>query len=265
MPKTPLTTTDPKFDLKFLLVGGSGSGKTHLCGTYTQGPVHFYMIDPGGEKTLRKLLPGRPAISPITIEYFSLQDHHFTDIWKQLQADAKAGFFEELASQNGLLVLPDSLTTLSIMITRDIAKKHNRDLKSADKNKIMRIQDWGVLGAYLRELISVINDLPCAVAATAHLHNDTDSQGSIIGRAPLVSGNLKYTMGLFFDEVYLLENKGNNRNIHFKETNHFQAKTRTFTDKTVKNVTMDDIATAYLSGEQLKGGDKEKPVSKKSV
>ena len=248
--KTQLTETDLKFDLKFLLVGASGVGKTHLCGTYTKGPIHFYSTDPGGEKTLFKLLKGRPDHAPITIDKFNINEQTYQDFWKKLQEDAKDGFFDQMSEQQGLVVLPDSLTTLSMMALESVAKKHKRDLTNLDK--IMRIQDWGVLGAWLKELISAINTIPCAIASTAHLHIDTDENGAVIARSPLIQGKLRYTMGLFYDEVYLLERRGKDHIIYMKEHKMFEAKTRTFPDDSIKNITLDNIADAYLQGKALK-------------
>ena len=247
--KTPLTMQTKKFDLKFMLVGDSGSGKTHLCGSYTKGPVHFYMIDPGGEKTLFKF-PEQISNGNFSVDKFSLREHTYTDVWKKIQADAKAGFFEHMAEQEGLVVLPDSLTTMAILALENVAKNHNRCLK--DINKAMRIQDWGVLGAWLKELVAVINDMPCAVVSTAHLHSDLDKDGSIISRAPAMPGKLKYSVGLFFDEVYLLEARGSDHRIHFKESKGFQAKSRVFDEKSVKNITMDDVYDAYVNDKPLK-------------
>ncbi len=254
MNKPPLENKAPKFDLKFLLVGSSGVGKTHFCATYTKGPIHFYMTDPGGEKTLYKLNKNRPSCSPITINTFNFRNQSFQEIWKLLQKDAKEGFFDQMFENNGLVILPDSFTTLSMIATDEIAKKHGRSM--TDITRVMRIQDWGVLGAWMKEMVAIINDLPCAAVSTAHIHTDLNESGAVTGRAPLISGRLKYTMGSFFDEVYLMERRGDNHILHFKETNHFEAKTRTFTAKSVKNTTMDEIAEAYLSGAQLKGGDK---------
>lgn len=255
--KTKLVDLPRTFDLKFLLVGGSGVGKTHFCATYTGGPIHFYITDPGGEKTLSKFLKNRPERSPITVNTFNLRQQSFKDIWKLIQADAKAGFFDEMASLKGLVVLPDSFTTLSMIATEEIAKLAGRS--QTDSSRPMRIQDWGVLGAWMKEIVAVINDLPCAAVSTAHIHTDTDESGAVTARTPLISGRLKYTMGLFFDEVYLLERRGDKHVVHFNEINHFEAKTRTFTDKLVKDITLDEIATAYLNGTtSLQGGGKSK-------
>ena len=249
MPKTPLTITDKVFDLKFCLVGNSGSGKTHFCGAYNGGPIHFYMCDPGGEKTLFRFKE-KIAKGLMTIDRFSLRNNTYTDIWKTIQRDAKDGFFEEMAEKKGLIVLPDSMTTLAMMALTNVAKNHGRDLK--DVKNAMRIQDWGVLGQWLKELVAVINDMPCAVAATAHLHTDVVSDGAVLERVPSLPGAIRYSIGLFFDEVYLLETRGDKRTIHFKESNKFQAKSRVFNEKSAKNIDMNDVAEAYLNGTPLK-------------
>lgn len=252
MTKTPLASTPPKFDLKFLLVGDSGAGKTHFCGTYTKGPVHFYMLDPGGEKTLYKLNQNRPKDCPITIDSYPENTTKYSTFWKQIQKDEKDGFFDKMAEANGLVVLPDSISSAGDMSVREIAFMNSRTL---DKQTApMRIQDWGQNIAWLKHLISVVNNLPCACAMIAHLHIEKDdSAGRIVGRYPLISGQLKYSMGRFFDEVYLLAPVGNHYNIYFKEHNGFQAKSRLFTPRNVKDITMDVLADAYLENNTLGG------------
>lgn len=250
MPKTPIQQTDKQFNLKFLLVGDSGSGKTHFCGTYTRGPVHFYMLDQGGEKTLYKLIANRPSECPITADYFSMRKNSYLDFWKALQQDEKDGFFDEMAEKNGLIVMPDSLTAASDLAMQSIARANQRTL--TEQSKPMRMQDWGQLGAQMKELISVANDLPCAVAVTAHIHSDTGESGAIIARYPMISGQFRYTMGRMFDEVYLLETFGTKRRIVLKEKNMFNAKSRFFECAQLTDVTMDIIADAYLKGDTLK-------------
>ena len=254
--KTQLSSQPAKFDLKFLLVGDSGSGKTHLCATYTKGPVHFYMLDPGGEKTIYKLNQSRPASSQITIDLMPERQTSWHSFWKQIQQDEKAGLFKELAERDGLVVLPDSLSAASDMVLRDVAAANKRTLDS--QQQPMRIQDWGQCTQWLKTLISVFNDLPCAAAMTAHLYVEKDQQGQeVVARYPMVTGAMRTTIGRFFDEVYLLAPVGKNFNLYFKEFNKFNAKSRHFETRMAKNTTLDQLAEAYLSGKQLEGGDKE--------
>src|SRR6056297_1658249 len=117
--KTKLSAKQRKFNLKFLLTGNSGSGKTHFTATYTQGPIHYYMMDKGGEKTIEKLIKNR---EDITIDNFSQNAVLFSDFWKQFQIDAENGFFDHLAENQGLLVL-DSLTNANQKAIYEITKK----------------------------------------------------------------------------------------------------------------------------------------------
>lgn len=260
--KTPLEAQPPKFDLKFLLVGDSGAGKTHLCGTYTKGPVHFYMLDPGGQKTLHKLVKDRPKENPLTVDLFPEATTSYTKFWRQIQKDERSGFFNEMAERNGLVVLPDSISSAGDMSLREVAAANKRTL--TDQSAPMRIQDWGQNIAWLKELISVVNNLPCATAMTAHLYVEKDEGGgNIIGRYPLITGQLKYSMGRYFDEVYLLAPVGKSYTLYFKEHRLFQAKSRIFSPNSIKNVTMDILADAYMRNDDLsKNQPKEENESK---
>lgn len=249
MTKTKLQESARKFDLKFLLTGAPGSGKTHLCGTYTGGPTHFYMLDPGGEKTLWKLLPDRPESAPITLDRFSIRNDRYAEFWKKLQQDEREGFFNDMAEQNGLVVLPDSLTAANEMALAEVARKNQRTL--TDSSKPMRIQDWGILAAWIKELVSVINDLPCAVATIAHLQEQYNEDGAVIKRLPQITGKFANVIGNKFDEVYLLETFGSKYKIHFKEKGGFEAKSRWITTNSVADTTMNKIAEAYMKGQTL--------------
>lgn len=253
--KTPLEKKPPAFNLKFLLVGNSGSGKTHFCGTYTKGPVHFYMLDPGGEITLHKINKNRPSGCEISIDLFSPRSDPYSKFWKTLQQDEKDGFFDEMAERKGLIVLPDSLSTASEMAVKEIAKKNKRSLydPGIKSERAMRIQDWGQVGVWIKELIGVAHDLPCASATLAHIDIIMDKDREVLGRYPMLTGKVRYNAGKDFDEVYLLESVGSKRKISFVEKGKFSAKSRAFSARSVSDITMDELATAYLNGDDLTG------------
>lgn len=259
MDKKALVPGDNKFNLKFLLVGNSNSGKTHLCGTYDLGPVHFYMADAGGEKSLFKLLPGRKY--PITIDHFKSGPRAYNVFWKQLQEDAKKGFFDEMAEKNGLVVIPDSLTKICEWAIIEVAKRNGRTIGDASKKtgKPMRIQDWGQVGAWMKELVTVIGEIPCAVATICHLQSDKNDEGAVIERVPSIAGAYRYNIAKDFDEVYLLEVRGTKHVIHLKESQKFNAGSRLFQDKQLKDVTLNDIAKAVMeSRDEITTADKAK-------
>ena len=248
--KQPLADIAPKFDLKFLLIGRSGTGKTHFTATYTKGPVHYYMFDPGGEKTVRKCAKElNQPLDRYTIDL--MQDPKkvtYEKFWKQLQQDECDGFFEQMAQQQGLVVF-DSLTKISQLILMDVAQKNGRTLTATDKP--MRIQDWGMVTSWQRTLISVIDVLPCAVAVTCHYITETNEDDAVIGEFPSIIGSLRYTLDNDFDEVYRLESIGKNYKFNFRGSSLFGAKSRVISDSFLNNITMDDLYYAYMEGRKI--------------
>lgn len=251
MTKQTLSDAPDKFDLKFLLVGRPGTGKTHFLSTYTKGPVHWYMFDPGGEKTVRKVLRAMKGnLGNHTFDFFQdMLKITYTDVWRQLQKDAADGFFDELAEKNGMVNF-DSFTKISQLILQDVARRNKRTL--TDQSAPMRIQDWGQVTAWTRELVSVIDVLPCAVACTCHFVVETNEDGAVIGEFPSIIGGSRYTIDNDFDEVYRLQSMGNKFRINFRGTSLYAAKTRIFDSSYEDNLTMDSLFDFYMTGKALK-------------
>ena len=244
--KTKLSQQPRKFNLKFLLCGNSGSGKTHFTSTYTSGPIHYYMFDKGGEKTIEKLIGNRENI---TIDNFSSSSMLFSDFWKAFTEDGKNEFFEHLASNNGLLVL-DSLTNANQKAIAEICQKSSVTPSGIGKKLDMKLgmapAHWGQLLNWMTTLTSSLQELPCAVAVTVHLHTLMNSDQEVVARYPAVNGQFRQLIACDFDEAYLLTVKGTNRQIYFTEKLNFEAKSRVFDNPYVTNITMDDLVKAYL-------------------
>ena len=249
--KKKLSSRERKFDLKFLLTGNSGSGKTHFTSTYTKGPIHYYMFDKGGEKTIEKIMGDR---SDITIDNFSSSKVLFSDFWKQFQEDEKAGLFDWLAENNGLLVL-DSLTNANQKAITEIAKKSSVTPsgigQKLDMKKGMAPPHWGQLLNWMTTLVTSLQELPCAVAVTVHLHTLMNSDQEVVARYPAVNGQFRQLLACDFDEAYLLTTQGTKRQIFFTEKLSFEAKSRVFDMAKVEGVTLDQLASAYLKGKTV--------------
>lgn len=244
--KTPLKSRQRKFDLKFLLTGNSGSGKTHFTATYTKGPIHYYQFDKGGEKTVEKLMGNRPDI---TIDDFSSSQIAFSDFWRQFQIDGKNNFFEHLAANNGLLVL-DSLTNANRKAIDEICKKSGITPSGIGKKLDMKLgmapPHWGQLLNWMTTLVTSLQELPCAVAVTVHLHVLMNSDQEVVARYPAVNGQFRQLLSADFDEAYLLTTQGNKRMIYFTEKLSFEAKSRSFDMPYIKDVTLDQLVDAYI-------------------
>jgi len=249
--KTQLKEAKRKFNLKFLLTGNSGSGKTHFTATYFDHPIHYYMFDHGGEKTIEKIMGNR---TDITIDNFSSSSVQFSDFWQQFQIDEKDGLFDWLTEKNGLLVL-DSLTNANRKAITEIEKTSNitpsKIGKKLDMKKGMSIPHWGQLLNWMSTLVAALQELPCAVAVTVHLHTLMNSDLEIVGRYPAVNGQFRQLLATDFDESYLLVTKKNKRQIYFAEKLSFEAKSRVFDMDKVEGITMSDIANAYLDGKTI--------------
>jgi hypothetical protein len=249
--KKSLAQKKRKFDLKFLLTGNSGSGKTHFTATYLDGPIHYYMFDKGGEKTVEKIMGKR---TDITIDHFSDSSIDFSAFWKQYQEDEESGFFDYLAENNGLLVL-DSLTNANKKAIDEIAKKSGVTPsgigKKLDMKKGMAPPHWGQLLNWMTTLVTSMQELPCAVAITVHLHTLMNSNQEVVARYPAVNGQFRQLLASDFDEAYLLTTQGTKRQIFFTEKMAFEAKSRVFDMPKVENVTMTQLANAYLASKTV--------------
>jgi hypothetical protein len=249
--KTPLSARQRKFDLKFLLTGNSGSGKTHFTATYTKGPIHYYLFDKGGEKTVEKLMSNR---TDITIDDFSSSSIAFSDFWQQFQADGNAGFFEHLTENSGLLVL-DSLTNANRKAIDEICKKSGITPSGIGKRLDMKLgmapPHWGQLLNWMTTLVTSLQELPCAVAVTVHMHVLMNSDQEVVARYPAVNGQFRQLLAADFDEAYLLTTQGSKRIIYFTEKLSFEAKSRSFDMPHVTGITMDQLVSAYLKRETV--------------
>ena len=249
--KKPFTVRDKKFNLKILLCGNSGSGKTDLPSHYTKGPLHFYMFDKGGEKTIEKNLSLRKSSDPqLSVDIMSSDKDSFSDFWTQFQQDEKDGLFEELAKNNGILVI-DSITSLNRKAINEICSKNNITPSGIGKilnmKKGMAMPHWGQLLSWMSTFIAALQELPCAVIATVHLHTLMNSNQEVVARYPSVNGQFRQLIAVDFDEAYLLETRGKNHLIHFKECGKFEAKSRVFDSKELRNSNINAIAEAYIN------------------
>jgi hypothetical protein len=249
--KTKLKSIERKFNLKFLLTGNSGSGKTHFTATYIDGPIHYYLFDKGGEKTVEKIMGNR---TDITIDNFSSSEVQFSDFWKQFQQDEKDGLFNWLIENSGLLVL-DSLTSANKKAITEIEKKSGVTPsgigKTIDMKKGMAPAHWGQLLNWMTTLVTSLQELPCAVAVTVHLHTLMNSDQEVVARYPAVNGQFRQLLATDFDEAYLLTTKGGKHQIYFTEKLAFEAKSRVFDMDKIAEITMSQLVKAYLDGKTV--------------
>ena len=252
--KQPVLTNHDIFDLKILLEGDSGSGKTHLCATYHLGPIHFYMFDKGGIVTVKKLMKNRPACSPITFDDFSNKDMTFSECWAIIQKDEKEGMFDYFAENNGLLC-GDSITMANIKAKKEIGKLDGKVApiagKKANAKTGFEFAHWNQLDAWLTSFIEVMQSVPCASITTVHLKDQYNKEKAYIGKIPLLNGALQRLLPINFDEIYHLVETNGKYVAHFKDFKGIVAETRAFSCKKIENLNLTILAKAYLKGDLL--------------
>ena len=258
----PFIPDDTIFDLSFLLCSDSGGGKTHFITTYLGGPILFYMIDKNGRKTVGKQIKKRPKNAPpISLVDMSSSDYTFSAIWNRMQKDAKAGLFEYMRENNGIVAF-DSLTSANEKAMAEIMKLSSVTPsgpgKKNDNKKGMSQPLWGQLGNWITMLTSEMQDLPCASVCTVHLHSIFDKNQSLVALYPAVSGQLRQKLAKDFDETYLLERRAGKQIIYMNHRYGFQASSDVFDCDQLTDYNLNQLATAYRKGDFLAETDKKK-------
>jgi len=149
----------------------------------------------------------------------------------------------------------DSLTNANLKAITEIAKKSlvtpSGIGQKLDMKKGMAPPHWGQLLNWMTTLVTTLQELPCAVAITVHLHTLMNSNQEVVGRYPAVNGQFRQLLACDFDEAYLLTVQGTKRQIFFTEKLSFEAKSRVFDMAKAQDITMDQLVKAYLAGKTI--------------
>jgi len=234
--------SDTNFNLNFLFVGSSGTGKTDFAARYTKGPVHFYMFDKGGTSTIKKISQEKKTQN-ISLDLFNHSSIKFSEFWDNFQQDERDGLFDQLAEQNGILII-DSITKLNIIAKREISLKSLKGLPMiGKKGKAAKwtFAEWEELRGWMQTFMNCIQDLPCATVTTVHLVNETDASGAVIGKSLTLNGAFREAIKIDFDEMYLFERKGNNFSVCMQNKANFTARSNSFKQEVYKDLKLDDL------------------------
>lgn len=165
-----------------LVYGLSGSGKTHLIGTF---PSPYIIDTDYGLETLvgKDIDYGEFYTRP--------DDGNARDMWPAILD--KVDEFTEDPPHETLAI--DSLTTLMDVAAAHILSKAGRSL--------LQLQDYSPLYDELTKLIVRLRRLPCNVVVTAHEEAVRDENTGKLQIVPLVTGQ-KFgpKLPLFFNNIY---------------------------------------------------------------
>jgi hypothetical protein len=193
--------------------GEHGSGKTHLISTCPK-PIVVDSFDPGGSKTLRRMVQEGGIIVNFFEEDNPQQPSTYVKWAKSLQDRARAGYFTEVGTY-----AIDSFTMLG-----DYAlNKHAKGSKPTQPQYQMQQID-------LKNALALTRSLPCHFLATGHLIPKYDKEGEMQGFEFLAVGRQKTTIPLLFDEIYLMHCSGTGkalqRKLRIESTSMYATRTR---------------------------------------
>jgi hypothetical protein len=175
-----------------LLMGTFSTGKTSLLGTGRL-PVLIDSFDPGGTVVLRqKLESGEVLVRDWSIDNYK-QPTAYTKWEAQWEQDIRNGFLKNFGTY-----AIDSLTTFITALSNHISKKAGRPPAT------LAIQDYTLIYATLRDIISLSSAQGCDFLMTAHLTlNKDDLTGEIIAEIDTYN-KLKTLLPVLFSERYVL-------------------------------------------------------------
>lgn len=241
MELTDLLSATPVFDVKILLYGDSKIGKTTLIGSYTKGPIHFDFFDPNGPNALVKMVrDGMRKPEGISFEQFDHNDAgSFDKYWKHLQALEKSGLFKRFREENGIYCV-DSYTALNYATMAKTMKTSKNDLPSQP--------DFRVNKGYIMNFLQTFTTLPCAAMLLCHTEISKDEATGSIKILPLVTGSMKTSSGVLFDDLLFMKLKGSDRVLCSKNSAKAAAGSRVIPEGEYKDFTMDDYFEYYATG-----------------
>lgn len=163
---------------RILIMGDSGTGKTHFIGTM---PKPFLADFDRGYATL--------AGQEVKAIAYSKED------WQAFKNELQA--WRKGARYGCETFALDSLTMAGEAAMYHVLKKNGR------ANGQPTIADWGEAIREVKDALDWITTLPCAVVVTAHMQLEKDEVLGDIQYRPLIFGKeLPARLGIWFDEVY---------------------------------------------------------------
>lgn len=163
---------------RILLMGDSGTGKTHFIGTM---PQPFVADFDRGLQTLR----GKKVMAM----NYSIED------WAAFRKEVQAWRFGTKYECQTFCV--DSLSMAADAAMQYVLKKNGR------AGQQPTIADWGEAIREVKDVLAYVTTLPCHVVVTAHLEMVKDELLGDLQYRPLIFGkDLPSRLGIYFDDVF---------------------------------------------------------------
>lgn len=190
-----------------LLVGDSGVGKTRFMASVPG----LYVFDFDG---------GMASVRGHDIEYDTFKDAP-RNVKVSAAQTAKTGvrefgeswpaFFLQLQKLGSLIdtgkgpkaIAFDSLTFMSMIAVNKILRDTNQPAPHQGT--------WGAHHEYFKAVFSQVTAWQIPIIATAHIERKENDLTQVVEKLPMLAGKMAGMIGTFFDEVYYLESKLNDK------------------------------------------------------
>ncbi|MBU2052474.1 ATP-binding protein [Patescibacteria group bacterium] len=180
------------------------------------------MFDPGGEKVLREQIESG-LVFPNTDPIFG----GWTAFAEEVARLYVGGFFNQI----GTLAI-DSLTTMSQSAMEHILQKGGRSGGVPQRDDYLKQQMIlkSILYDQTKKDFKGLCSLSCNFITTAHLETEKDDVTGRIKANPIVTGKLKTSIPLLFDEVYVCTTKPGPKGTEYRlltqNEGYYKARTR---------------------------------------
>ena len=191
-------------ELKVLVYGESGAGKTCLASTFPK-PMLILDFDGKSNSIINFLGQDNPELENIEVKNLQaslVEDpmEAFVKITKELEGQLKKGTMPYKT------IIVDSLTTFSAAALNHIVKTNptiKRPRFAQGTQPVM--QDYGILRREFQRLIPGFLGLKANIVMIGHIKITTDETTGSILREPKLDGSFGGDLPIYFEEVYVAE------------------------------------------------------------
>ena len=192
--------------VKMLIYGNAGAGKTHFLGT--------------GDNAKTLIISAESGLLTLNDKDIAVIEVKDWDELRQAVIFAKKSEFS--------IICLDSLTEVSAMLIRrlDPEEEQNQqpEIKQTKKNGFKL---WGDFNKYITELIRYLRDMPDKHIVITALMEETLLETQMVKRPLMPAKKAKEMLPSYFDEVFYLDvNQQGERQLHTQPSESFIAKDR---------------------------------------
>lgn len=195
-----LETLKSEGNIKLLLYGDSGAGKTSFAASTPGGPILIADFDGKVVSAAEFLRATNPEqLKQVTYENYT------GGVGLKLPAEMFNILMGQVAKQNPYkTIVLDSLTTFSDESMKYLIKANPGVIKrmSTQGVQIPVLQDYQMARIWFKQVIGALLAMPCNVIVTAHIQIEKDEATGQILRTPMMAGKLSKELPIYFGEVW---------------------------------------------------------------